>query len=54
MAKDELDLVGVAEPELVFGLVGAPGVSMEEVVAWVVHGLNLLSRRMPLVLLSLR
>jgi hypothetical protein len=34
MPHDELDLVGVAEPEIVFGLVGALGTPVEEVVAW--------------------
>ena len=34
LAKDELDLVGVAEPELVFASVGTLGASMEEVVSW--------------------
>jgi deoxycytidylate deaminase len=34
MPHDQLDLVGVAEPEIVFGLVGVLGTPMEEVASW--------------------
>ena len=45
MAKGELDLVGVAEPELVFASVGTLGASMEEVVSWLDNELPVVDYR---------
>ncbi len=52
MPHDELDLVGVTEPEIVFGLVGALGTPMEEVVAWLSDELRQVSYEAEAIRLS--